>query len=74
DAADYTVWKDNFGSSTSLDADGNGNGTIDAADYTVWKDNFGNSAGTVTFNVVPEPSTVVVAAMMLPMLLRRKRM
>ncbi|MCA9189241.1 MAG: hypothetical protein KDA99_26630, partial [Planctomycetales bacterium] len=39
DAADYTVWKDNFGSTTSLDADGNGDGTVDAADYTVWKDN-----------------------------------
>ncbi|MCA9188306.1 MAG: hypothetical protein KDA99_21910, partial [Planctomycetales bacterium] len=40
DAADYTVWKDNFGSTSSLDADGNGNGTVDAADYTIWKDNF----------------------------------
>ncbi|MCA9187066.1 MAG: hypothetical protein KDA99_15670 [Planctomycetales bacterium] len=56
DAADYTVWKDNFGSDTNLDADGNGNGVIDAADYTVWKDNFGNSLATVATAAVPEPA------------------
>ncbi|MCA9187816.1 MAG: dockerin type I domain-containing protein [Pirellulaceae bacterium] len=64
DAADYTVWKDNFGSSSDLAADGNGNGTIDAADYTVWKDNFGNGGPGIT--AVPEPtswiSLLVVAA------------
>ncbi|MCA9190049.1 MAG: hypothetical protein KDA99_30700, partial [Planctomycetales bacterium] len=38
DAADYTVWKDNFFSTVYLDADGNGDGTVNAADYTVWKD------------------------------------
>ncbi|MCA9187622.1 MAG: S8 family serine peptidase, partial [Planctomycetales bacterium] len=37
DAADYTVWKDTFGSTADLRADGNANGTIDAADYTIWK-------------------------------------
>ena len=41
--ADYTVWKDNYGSTTNLDADGNANGVVDAADYTLWKDNFGRS-------------------------------
>ncbi|MCA9186648.1 MAG: hypothetical protein KDA99_13565, partial [Planctomycetales bacterium] len=41
DAADYTVWKDDFNSTMKLDADGNGSGKVDAADYTVWKDNFG---------------------------------
>ncbi|MCA9188726.1 MAG: dockerin type I repeat-containing protein, partial [Planctomycetales bacterium] len=35
DAADYTVWKDTFGSSDDLIADGNGNGIVDAADYTI---------------------------------------
>ncbi|MCA9184303.1 MAG: hypothetical protein R3E01_20665 [Pirellulaceae bacterium] len=43
DAADYTVWKDTFGSSQQLSADGNRNQLIDAADYTIWKDNFGNT-------------------------------
>ncbi|MCA9186179.1 MAG: hypothetical protein R3E01_00030 [Pirellulaceae bacterium] len=61
DAADYTVWKDNFGSSTELAADGNGNGLIDAADYTVWKDNFGNAAGNAVSSMVPEPASGLAA-------------
>ncbi|MEZ6097563.1 MAG: PEP-CTERM sorting domain-containing protein [Pirellulaceae bacterium] len=61
DAADYTIWKDNFGSTSSLDADGNGNGTVDAADYTVWKDNFGNtSGGGAGVSAVPEPASCVL--------------
>ncbi|MCA9189293.1 MAG: PEP-CTERM sorting domain-containing protein [Pirellulaceae bacterium] len=76
DAADYTVWKDNFGSSTELDADGNGNGTIDAADYTVWKDNFGATAGAaVATSSVPEPATSLLLGLLIGGLsvFRRKR-
>lgn len=40
-AADYTVWRDNLGSTTELDADGNSNGIIDQGDYTAWRTNFG---------------------------------
>ncbi|MEZ6099378.1 MAG: hypothetical protein R3E01_10430 [Pirellulaceae bacterium] len=42
DTVDYTVWKDAFGSTLTLFADGNDNDVIDAADYTVWKDHFGD--------------------------------
>ncbi|MCA9184126.1 MAG: LamG-like jellyroll fold domain-containing protein [Pirellulaceae bacterium] len=59
DAADYTVWKDNFGSTSDLAADGNGNGVIDAADYTVWKDNFGSTAAVAQATVTPEPGTML---------------
>ncbi|MCA9184157.1 MAG: hypothetical protein R3E01_33840 [Pirellulaceae bacterium] len=63
DAADFTVWKDNFGTSLIV-ADGNGNGIVDAADFTVWKDNFGNTPELVAAPpavAVPEPSGRVMA-------------
>ncbi|MEZ6102614.1 MAG: hypothetical protein R3E01_27045 [Pirellulaceae bacterium] len=41
DAADYTVFKDSFGSNVALEADGNGDAEVNAADYTIWKDGFG---------------------------------
>ena len=44
DAADYTVWRDNLGSTVDLAADGNGNGVVDQADYAVWVENFGSTA------------------------------
>jgi subtilisin-like proprotein convertase family protein len=39
--ADYTVWKQNYGSNSNLAADGNRNGVIDIADYAIWRNNMG---------------------------------
>src|SRR5690606_31091786 len=62
DAADYTVWRNNLGSTTNLAADANGDGSVGPEDYTIWKSNFGNPAGAgaaalATAANVPEPST-----------------
>jgi hypothetical protein len=76
---DYFTWRQNFGSTSILVADGNINGIIDAADYVVWRKNLGLSipatsvgaASGASFglsigaSVVPEPSTVLLALMAL---------
>lgn len=76
DAADYSVWRDTFGSSTDLRADGNGDGVIDDADYGVWKTLFGTtySSGVGSFAAVPEPASAVLLLVgVLSLACRRRR-
>jgi hypothetical protein len=63
DAADYTVWRDNFGQSFSLpneDPD-NLDGMVTQADYDFWKANFGaelgSGGGALANATVPEPAS-----------------
>jgi hypothetical protein len=68
DATDYGLWRSNFGSTTNLSADANKNGKIDAADYLIWRKNR-SASGAGSGNLaaaVPEPSTLLLVAMMLP--------
>lgn len=62
--ADYTVWRNNLGSSNSI-ADGNGDGSVDHADYDVWRQNFGATASTQATSAaaVPESSGATVAVL-----------
>jgi hypothetical protein len=65
DAADYSIWRNTFGSTTDLRANGNNSGAsanvIDQADYTFWKTHFGqtSASGGGAFGV-PEPATVLL--------------
>lgn len=59
DAADYTVWRDSFGSTDDFRADGNQSGTTDGADFLLWQRNYGLvSSISSTSSTVPEPSTL----------------
>lgn len=43
-ANDSDVWSMSYGSTTSLAADGTGDGVVNAADYAVWRDHIGSLA------------------------------
>lgn len=65
--ADYTVWRNNLGSSFALNGNGDETGgsanVVDAADYALWKSNFGQSAGggpAFVQSAVPEPSSILL--------------
>jgi hypothetical protein len=65
-AADYTVWRDHLGQSTTLPNDSTP-GTVTQADYDVWKANFGmtfpgSGAGSRGAGAVPEPGSLVLLA------------
>ncbi|QDV73511.1 beta strand repeat-containing protein [Botrimarina mediterranea] len=69
DAADYTVYRDNFGAAVTLPGDPTP-GTVTAADHAVWAANYGATAPAPSMafamaSAVPEPTTaalVVLAA------------
>ncbi len=59
DIADYTTWRDNLGTSTTLPNDTT-SGSVDAGDYTVWNNNFGSflTDDIVAFNDITDTHRV----------------
>jgi hypothetical protein len=85
-ALDYTTWRQTFGSTTLLGADGNLNGIVDGADYAVWRNNLGLSlpgagssiAGGASLHTgfaIPEPgvATIVLAGLLVTAIARAPR-
>jgi probable HAF family extracellular repeat protein len=64
DAADYTVWRDNFGTNFDLsgngDEEGNSANTVDQGDYILWKSRFGSQVGAGGATHIPEPATLLL--------------
>jgi len=61
DAADYTVWRDNFGAATTLpnaNPDAMTPALVDQEDHAFWVSHYGAVATPIS---VPEPSAVVIA-------------
>ncbi|MEM7315629.1 MAG: ASPIC/UnbV domain-containing protein, partial [Planctomycetota bacterium] len=53
DAADFTVWRDLLGSTSSV-ADADGNGLVGMEDFYIWRTQFGRVVPPLT---IPEPNT-----------------
>jgi hypothetical protein len=69
---DYGVWRQGFGSTTMLDADGNLDGVVNTADYILWRNNLGLQASTVSQGAampllspatVPEPGAALLLSL-----------
>lgn len=64
---DYYFWRLNYGSTQQLNADVNGNGSVDASDYVLLRKAVAQQNTTIALRLgavslaVPEPSTIVLA-------------
>ncbi|WP_197529886.1 rhamnogalacturonan lyase family protein [Botrimarina mediterranea] len=58
-AADYTVWRDNLGSTTNLAADADRNGVVEEADRSIWLANYGAVAAAPATEEATAPAAMV---------------
>jgi Dockerin type I domain len=64
DAADYSIWQQNFGMNVAAgtNGDANGDGVVDATDYALWRSQLGQSDTSLggSSAAVPEPGTLAL--------------
>jgi arylsulfatase A-like enzyme len=79
-AADYGVWRANFGSTTNLAADANENGVVDTADFVIWRRAMSSSAGggaatqtNGSAKSLPEPQSAILLTMVFIAIACRRR-
>lgn len=66
DAADFTIWQQNFGSTVAAGTagDANGDSIVDAKDYAIWRAQLGQSDASLGgSSAIPEPGTLVLTVM-----------
>jgi hypothetical protein len=64
DAADYGLWRSQFGKSgESLSADGNRDGVVDAADYIIWRKGAASAPQAAGAQAVPESPSIALAVL-----------
>lgn len=62
DAADYSVWRDNFGASDlALNGNGYSDGSVDSLDYDIWAANYG-----ITLSSLAKPLALAVESTSVP--------
>ncbi|QDV72852.1 peptide-N-glycosidase F-related protein [Botrimarina mediterranea] len=63
DAADYTVWRDQYNrTGLALAADANNDGRVNLIDRGIWATNYGRGSGPFS-TAVPEPATITLLAL-----------
>jgi hypothetical protein len=62
DAADYTIWRDNYGATgvTTAQGDANNDGVVDGSDFLAWQRNFGNKSTPPSGSTPPAISPVAI--------------
>lgn len=73
DAADFTVWRDSWLTlGSDLPADGDNDGFVGNSDYDIWVANYGNTNLPATSTSVPEPGSLLLIALSLFTLSRKR--
>ena len=59
DAADYTIWRDQLDTETTLPGDTTP-GSVTEEDYAVWAESYGSSSADAASSAVPESGSLVL--------------